>query len=148
MMYLLETPNYYKIGYANDVEKRMKQYNTDNPEYTLLDTCEGTEEAEKICHRFLKKVLPYKGEWYEKSDMFIPLWEYVKEMTQGMHELKEKYNKDALTWCKRHSEVNLKYEELREEFGKLSSLNEDLIEVLKVTAQSIRELKKLNPEEK
>ena len=46
MMYLLETPNYYKIGYADDIDKRMKSYNTHNPEYALIDQFKGSEFTE------------------------------------------------------------------------------------------------------
>ena len=105
MMYLLETPNYYKIGYADDIDKRMKSYNTHNPEYTLIDQFKGSEFTEKVVHRFLRKILPYKGEWYEKSDLIIPLWEFIKELVTAWEDKLEDQNKTTLNHWKETNEL-------------------------------------------
>ena len=105
MMYLLETPNYYKIGYADDIDKRMKSYNTHNPEYALIDQFKGSEFTEKVVHRFLRKILPYKGEWYEKSDLIIPLWEFIKELVTAWEDKLEDQNKTTLNHWKETNEL-------------------------------------------
>ncbi len=105
MMYLLETPNYYKIGYADNIDKRMKSYNTHNPEYALIDQFKGSEFTEKVVHRFLRKILPYKGEWYEKSDLLIPLWEFIKELVTAWEDKLEDQNKTTLNHWKEANEL-------------------------------------------
>ena len=55
MLYLLKSGNYLKIGYAKNIEERMKLYTTHNPDFELLDKKEGTLLDEKELHRICKK---------------------------------------------------------------------------------------------
>lgn len=36
MIYLIKNRNYLKIGYSNNIEERLKNYNIHNPNYELL----------------------------------------------------------------------------------------------------------------
>lgn len=47
MLYLIKSGNYIKIGYSENLEKRLQSYNTHNPNYQLIDTIEGDEDLEK-----------------------------------------------------------------------------------------------------
>lgn len=77
MIYLLKSGGYYKIGFAENVEKRMEQYNTHNPSYQLIDITSGTRKDEANLHRILQRY-KYKGEWYYPFDEVILVWlDYV-----------------------------------------------------------------------
>ena len=63
MLYLIKSSTYLKIGYTYNIEKRMNQYATHNPDFILLDTAEGSLRDEENLHAILK---PYwiKNEWF------------------------------------------------------------------------------------
>ena len=46
MLYLLKSGNYYKIGYTDNIEKRMDSYKTHNPDFILVGTKEGNKKEE------------------------------------------------------------------------------------------------------
>lgn len=84
MLYLIESSNYIKIGYAKDVDKRIKQYETHNPKFNLIDATIGdlTDEAE--LHRNLKPY-KYKNEWFYFNKDVIIIWlNYVKSKEPRM----------------------------------------------------------------
>lgn len=84
MLYLLESSGFYKIGYAENVEKRMIAYYTHNPNVELLDQALGTKEDEARLHKILDKYR-YKGEWFYAFDEVIYVWlDYVKLTDQKM----------------------------------------------------------------
>lgn len=70
MVYLIQSCNFLKIGYTNDIVKRMKQYNTHNPGYSLLSIIEGDIEVEKRLHAKFSK-LRYKNEWFCYNDAIL-----------------------------------------------------------------------------
>ena len=72
MLYLLKSGNYLKIGYAKNIEERMKLYTTHNPDFELLDTAEGTLLDEKELHRICKK-WKYRTEWYYYDEEIIKM---------------------------------------------------------------------------
>lgn len=77
MLYLIKSDNYLKIGYTYDVSKRMKQYETHNSSFVLLDTAEGNLRDEEYLHSVLK---PYwiKNEWFYNCDAVIKVWNSYK----------------------------------------------------------------------
>ena len=79
MIYLIESYDYYKIGYAIDIKSRMKTYATHNPDFKLLDECNGNEKIETILHRELKH-LRIKGEWFQKDPEVLKVWNFYKEI--------------------------------------------------------------------
>lgn len=77
MLYLIKSGTYLKIGYTYNVEKRMKQYETHNPDFILLDQAEGSLTDESYLHAVLK---PYwiKNEWFYNCDEVIKVWNSYK----------------------------------------------------------------------
>jgi hypothetical protein len=43
MIYLLKSNNYYKVGYADNVESRLNAYKTHNPDFELIGVRQGTK---------------------------------------------------------------------------------------------------------
>jgi hypothetical protein len=78
MIYLIESSDYYKIGKAKDVNKRMRQYATHNPDYQLLDMLDAPDSIEVLLHNFLRR-WKYKTEWFYKDPYILEQWEYIKQ---------------------------------------------------------------------
>lgn len=64
MIYLVEDRDYLKIGYAEDVDKRIKQYKTHSLYPKLLKSKFGTTEDEKNLHQLCKQYY-VSGEWFK-----------------------------------------------------------------------------------
>lgn len=105
MLYLIKSDNYLKIGYTYDVSKRMKQYETHNPNFVLLDTAPGNTIDEMRLHSILK---PYwiKNEWFYNCDEVIKVWNLYK------------------------NNPSIKYSEIRLESGIFSSYKEQRINLM------------------
>lgn len=73
MIYLIESENYYKIGYTKDLNQRLKSYNTVNPDYVVLLVEEGEISDETELHNLCKK-FHYKLEWFHKNPEIINIW--------------------------------------------------------------------------
>jgi len=95
MLYLIECGDYYKIGYASDIDRRLKQYNTHNPDYIVLDIKDGDTKDEALLHRKCKE-FRIKGEWFEKCADVLDAWytyervcdEYIfTDLDEGISEL-------------------------------------------------------------
>ena len=82
MLYFIKSSKYFKIGFAKDVESRMGQYNTCNPDYELLDTAEGTQSDETQLHRRLKKYLIGDTEWMKMNPEIVDVWLAYKKNTE------------------------------------------------------------------
>lgn len=75
MIYLIESygeegKKFLKIGYAKDIQQRMRAYDTHNPGYKLLKTREGGTELESYFHRRFSQFL-YKNEWFNWNQKII-----------------------------------------------------------------------------
>lgn len=62
MIYLIESGNFYKIGFTENLKSRMKQYTTHNPDYRLIDNFDGDKEMEikkmkKSCMNYIKNFI-------------------------------------------------------------------------------------------
>ena len=86
MIYLIESGEYYKIGYAENLKNRCKNYNTHNPNYAVIDTMEGNKLDEKILHKLCKKYHE-KLEWFTKCKNVLMLWEAYKYSNQEISNL-------------------------------------------------------------
>lgn len=95
MLYLIESSDYYKIGYASDIDRRLKQYNTHNPDYVIIDIKEGDTKDEALLHKKCKE-FRIKGEWFEKCADVLDAWytyervcdEYIfTDLDEGIREL-------------------------------------------------------------
>ena len=80
MIYLIKSGNYLKIGYSQDVKKRLQTYTTHNPDITLLDTIAGDESTEKMLHNLCKEFrLNNKQEWFHLDPFVIDVWNSLKD---------------------------------------------------------------------
>lgn len=70
MIYLLRNNNFLKIGFAKDVQRRMKCYNTCAFGYQLLDVRDGDKQVEKLLHKMFRKYQVAK-EWFEDNNYII-----------------------------------------------------------------------------
>jgi predicted RNase H-like nuclease (RuvC/YqgF family) len=120
MLYLIKeygkNKTYLKIGYTQNLEERLKAYNTHSAEFELINSMEGDSELESFTHKLLAEY-NIKGEWFKEDPMVYYVWELtkqeyeirqqektIKELEASVKELKELLNiyKD-------------KYEELKED---------------------------------
>lgn len=90
MLYLIKeygknNKEYLKIGKADDINKRMQQYNTNCAEFELIDTFEGSLPEENLLHSFLEKY-KVKGEWMEYNEEIFLLWKLYKELRPKIKE--------------------------------------------------------------
>lgn len=93
MIYLIESGEYYKIGYAQNVDKRMKAYNTHNPDYKLIDVMPGTTSDEAVLHELCAEY-QNKLEWFNKVPEVLTIWKIYKKIPQIKQEKIQKFNKD------------------------------------------------------
>ena len=70
MLYLLESTNYFKIGYTTNIKSRLSTYKTHNPDIKLIQTKDGTKNDEKILHKICEKYR-FNNEWFHKNDIVI-----------------------------------------------------------------------------
>lgn len=70
MLYLIQSGNFYKIGHAANLKKRMTSYMVHNPEFVLLGVCNGDLNDERDWHVKLKDHL-IKGEWFQAPQEVI-----------------------------------------------------------------------------
>lgn len=57
MIYLIESGNFYKIGFTENLKSRMKQYATHNPDCKLIDSFEGYIEDENSYMSYVKNLI-------------------------------------------------------------------------------------------
>jgi hypothetical protein len=81
MVYLIESDDYYKIGYTANLEQRIKSYNTCNPNFKIIDTRNGSKEDESALHTLCADFRE-KLEWFKKDPSVLYIWKtyfYYKE---------------------------------------------------------------------
>ena len=88
-----------KIGYAKNVEERMKAYRTHNPSIKLLKTREGEHDLENYLHWYFKRYeLSNFNEWFIYSNKIIDNFELIdiQEETISLDEYLEYVRKEIL----------------------------------------------------
>ena len=111
MLYLIKqygrNTTYLKIGYTQNLQERLKAYNTHNAEFELVNSMEGSQELEAFAHKLL---LEYniKGEWFKEDPMVYYVW----ELTKQEYKIRDQENKID------KQEKTIK--ELKDSFDKLS----------------------------
>lgn len=92
MLYLIESGNFYKIGYAKDIKQRLKAYNTHNPNFNLIDYMEGDVQDEHTLHELC---IDYKEklEWFTKCPEILLIWKTYKKIIPKITELKQEIQK-------------------------------------------------------
>lgn len=90
MLYLISSSHYIKIGYSSDINKRISQYTTCNPDYRILDTYkEGTKKDESNLHNILSEYT-YRGEWMYYNDQIIKVWnDYTNHFVNTLPEIEK-----------------------------------------------------------
>ncbi len=70
MLYFLKTLDYYKVGFTENLNSRMKAYASDNPIAELLGIKDGTKQDEK---RYQISFCNYEGtgEWYKLPESVV-----------------------------------------------------------------------------
>ena len=86
MLYLLESTNYFKIGYTTNIKSRLSTYKTHNPDIKLIQTKDGTKNDEKILHKICEKYR-FNNEWFHKND--IVMNSFLNYTTQVWDQLTE-----------------------------------------------------------
>lgn len=134
-IYVLGSGRYYKIGYADDVEQRMKTVGASTrPDdltepITLLFSFQTTSKmiAERTLHEFFKRYR-VKGEWFELSDQHVGMLQgftetSVDEFVIQLHGLPS----DLTLYTRRDIEFARMYK-LRYAVGNVDILPDDLEE--------------------
>lgn len=82
MLYLIKQygkeKTYLKIGYTQNLEDRLKAYNTHSAEFELVNSMEGSQELETFAHKLLADY-NIKGEWFKEDPMVYYVWELTKQ---------------------------------------------------------------------
>ena len=82
MLYLIKeygkNKTYLKIGYTQNLEERLKAYNTHSAEFELINSMEGDQELESFAHKLLANY-NIKGEWFTEDPMIYYVWELTKQ---------------------------------------------------------------------
>lgn len=82
MLYLIKQygkeKTYLKIGYTQNLEDRIKAYNTHNAEFELIDSMEGEQDLESFAHKLLIN-FKIKGEWFQEDPIIYYVWELTKQ---------------------------------------------------------------------
>ena len=86
MLYLIKSQNYLKIGYTDNLKDRLRSYDIHNPQYELLDICNGTIKDETAIHHLVEKY-NYKSEWYYYNDEIIKIWKKCKKILESGKEI-------------------------------------------------------------
>lgn len=98
MLYLIKSPGncgkILKIGYTNNIEKRLKSYKSDNPDSELLATREGDEAFEHKLHKYFHRFKYTLGrEWFYYNEEIVDEFKTIQEEhLVSREELIEKIN--------------------------------------------------------
>lgn len=129
MLYLIKqygkNTTYLKIGYTQNLQERLKAYNTHNAEFELVCSMEGDQELETFAHKLLSEY-NIKGEWFKEDPMVYYVWklteqEYdirrqetkIDEQEKAIKELKDSFkelSKDLLYYKEKYEELKAKLE--------------------------------------
>ena len=116
-----------KIGYAKDINDRMKAYKTYNPSIKLLKTREGEYDLENYLHKYFKRYeLSDFNEWFIYSKKIIEEFEFVdiQEETITIDEYLEYVRKEILRIIpKIYESLYMKIPKLLEELEKEFNIN-------------------------
>ena len=98
MLYLIKSPGnsgkILKIGYTNNIKKRLKSYRSDNPDSELLATREGDEVFEHKLHKYFHRFKYTSGrEWFYYNEEIVDEFKTIQEDNLvSREELIEKIN--------------------------------------------------------
>lgn len=142
MLYLIKeygrnNKEYLKIGKADNVDKRIQQYNTNCADFELIDTFEGSLPEENLLHSFLEKY-KVKGEWMEYNDEILLLWKLYKKIrpkikeniiTTGEYIKKEFYDNQIKYYEDKIKEYKNTIHELQDCFNRYNNLEKRIDDI-------------------
>ena len=154
MLYLIESQNYYKIGYAVDVKSRMKSYFTHNPDFKLLDECNGDEKIEAILHNRLKH-LRVKGEWFQKDPEVLSVWGFYKVICteilsseetlisakESLKKIREEKSKDTKTIINQGEQISTLHSQIDDLLNANKSIANNVYELIELIKSERNKLK-------
>lgn len=94
MIYLIESNGYLKIGYSDNIMKRLKAYETHSPNHSLLFLKKGQKEEEVYLHNKFKK-FRYDKEWFYYNEEIIDYFEenaYYIGYSNSIESIENKFN--------------------------------------------------------
>lgn len=77
MIYLIQSGQNFKIGTTKNLEKRLKQYQTHNPNIVVVSTRKGGKEEENLLHFLLSDYFINDTEWMRYDPFIIDLFNKV-----------------------------------------------------------------------
>lgn len=134
MIYLMESGEYYKIGYAKDVEKRMKAYNTHNPNYKLIDVIEGTKSDEVALHELCGEYQD-KLEWFTKVPEILIIWKIYKKNAQLTQKI---YKNNIQLIQKKNQEISNDIKYLKNQIEPLSKQIQEQSENFNLAVETLQ----------
>lgn len=82
MIYVIKSGDKLKVGYTQNLEKRLISYRTHNPHIELITTMAGERKLEQGMHKHLAKYR-VEGEWFEYNDQVM---QYVRTIEECVNE--------------------------------------------------------------
>lgn len=122
MIYLIESGNFYKIGFTENLKSRMKQYATHNPDCKLIDSFEGYKEDEKQLHKLCKE-FNHSSEWFNKDKRILEIFQEYK-------------NSDTVALNKKIKSLEQRVDELTRSIGMLNDQYENLTTIVNKTSNT------------
>jgi hypothetical protein len=86
-VYLIRSIEYYKIGIANDVESRLAQLQTGNPNELVIEACyefPNSQTVEAVLHQkfiYVRK----RGEWFQLTSADLETFNQICTLLGGEH---------------------------------------------------------------
>ena len=87
MIYLVQLDNAYKIGYAKDVNKRIKNLSATHVVVNLIDSKEGKHKDEKELHKLCNN-FKIKNELFEINQEVLDIFKNYISYSEDIQELK------------------------------------------------------------
>ena len=87
MIYLIQLDNAYKIGYAKDVNKRIKNLSATHVVVNLIDSKEGKHKDEKELHKLCNN-FKIKNELFEINNEVLDIFKNYISYSEDIQELK------------------------------------------------------------
>lgn len=126
MIYLIESGNFYKIGFTENLKSRMKQYTTHNPDYRLIDNFDGDKEDEKELHELCKE-FNHSSEWFNKDKRILEIFQEYK-------------NSDTVALNKKIKSLEQRVDELTRSVEMLNDRHENLTTTINKTTNNESDL--------
>lgn len=133
MLYLIESQGFLKIGFSNDIDKRIDSYHTENPKFEVISIREGDRKDESYLHFLFKDYIDHR-EWMKYENFIVKLFSLIKlpsesdlEHKKEIKELREK-NTDLYTKNLRLGEENSFFRKRIKEYKEIIEKSNEALE--------------------